>query len=859
MQICFNYVQKNYKMLVISILVSIVFLFEWAYADSFDFGKTDSPVISYGSVDSLIVSGYSVFGNEMERIDTDAYIVIPIDGDVDKLFYKFSVQQGTTIKAKTYFSIDRKGFSNKIFAENVLKNNKEISVKIPDNCTSVKIKLVGDYGKKISFGGVALSKDVLCMGRRLVVAFLVISAIVFVLFKLLTKYMNIENPIYYFAGILLVGEILFVLICFFSKNYYWGSYFCATVHNDSFMDHFNMLLLLNNDNPYYLDASYPAMCFFILKILYMFLPDSVKGIDRSSYLRDVEDAMFGFMIMIIICMCAIYLLLNKILKEDSNKALLFSLLFSGPILYMVQRGNIIIIAFVFLLVYIAYFDSDNKKKRYIAYFALALSASIKVYPALFGLMTLKKKRYKETILLVLIGFTVFILPFFAFDGVNTIKAFLHGLSSASGVMAKHGAGQNISLYNIGNVLGIFFKTEVKLSQTVLVIVTLVLLLLAFATNVEWEALFLVATACAWFPTFSFSYVLVLFIPAIIFAVKSKEYISKKDMFLLAALLIPLGLPYIPMIDRYLSTSEIILKMSFSSVIINAIIVYFVVRISLRIILELISKGTSLKHILWIDRIAVMLICCVICACFIMYNYKPYNSKYNFAGKGTERVPYEISSVDDLVYLAKLTNDGEDFAGAFFVQTKDIEFDGVTSYTPIGWSEKRKTFSGTYDGKGHSIINYYSMSDRDEDMGLFGKLNGTVCNLNLLNCNMGGEAVGGIAYEVAENGEIINCYVNGLLKGYNIGGIAAVNKGTISNCISFINSDAVNVEGIASNDEQQGRIISSFSNENTSYSMLNGNALTIINNYVNTENSKLFSDHELKLWVGDEKYFVRLEK
>ena len=248
-----------------------------------------------------------------------------------------------------------------------------------------------------------------------------------------------------------------------------------------------------------------------------------------------------------------------------------------------------------------------------------------------------------------------------------------------------------------------------------------------------------------------------------------------------------------------------------------------------------------------------LICFMIVVVGVNFN-RAYSDKYKFTGKGTKDCPYEINDVDDFIYLADTVNSGEKFIGAYFVQTGDITFDGITSVDPVGWADKDAEFCGTYNGQGYSINNYYSMSDNDENMGVFGVLSGKVINLNLHNCNISGESSGGIAYKVMGSGVIANCFVNGSLNGYYTGDIAVHNLGTIENCAAFVNASSDKSYDIASI-EENGRIINSYDNNSSVLSMLDSKSMERLNSHVDVNNKGLLKESELCYWEYNENYFI----
>ena len=176
------------------------------------------------------------------------------------------------------------------------------------------------------------------------------------------------------------------------------------------------------------------------------------------------------------------------------------------------------------------------------------------------------------------------------------------------------------------------------------------------------------------------------------------------------------------------------------------------------------------------------------------------------GDGSESAPYEISSAEELQYLANLLAEDalSDYRGKHYILTADISLNDVSGYE--NWGEERPAydwkpigtkaaFTGVFDGNGHVISGLYLNRDieesNEEDSADYGGLfayvyQGTIKNLNLTEVyiEVSGERsrVGGIA-GMASKTQIFDCTVDGKLIGYDgyYGGIAGNASGTISGC------------------------------------------------------------------------------
>lgn len=132
------------------------------------------------------------------------------------------------------------------------------------------------------------------------------------------------------------------------------------------------------------------------------------------------------------------------------------------------------------------------------------------------------------------------------------------------------------------------------------------------------------------------------------------------------------------------------------------------------------------------------------------------------GDGTEANPYKISSADELASLSELVNGGQNYEGKYFKLTEDIDLKG-REWKPIGKEYGDGSFSGSFDGGGHSISNM-NVNDIDNG-GLFGtvKKASVIQNIRLLSPTVNARQFGGALIGWCENVELIkNCYAENII-------------------------------------------------------------------------------------------------
>lgn len=160
-------------------------------------------------------------------------------------------------------------------------------------------------------------------------------------------------------------------------------------------------------------------------------------------------------------------------------------------------------------------------------------------------------------------------------------------------------------------------------------------------------------------------------------------------------------------------------------------------------------------------------------------------------------PYQISTGKELVYLAQLVNDGNNFSGKTIVLTADIDLNNQ-AWTPIGNEngfDAELAFSGTFNGDGYTVS---GLNVPDTYFpGLFGQIStsAVVQNLIVKGSVTGGDEASGTWAEAAgvaayNDGCIQNCGFYGTVTGSSDGSVSvygltgSMGGGTVKNCWYF---------------------------------------------------------------------------
>lgn len=334
---------------------------------------------------------------------------------------------------------------------------------------------------------------------------------------------DVELAIKRCSLIVIIATFIFVAINLFTRSAYLNSYFIPD-WQDSFMDFFNTMESVRMGDPYYADANYPPLVFLLFKVLYhIVIPGDISNLPNprgeAFEMRSYMPSMLMMLLMYLECSLIIALCIRKMMRGQCSGAIdlfVVSVFVSGPFVFLLERGNVLLITFSLVMLFFTFQDSEKRWQRVLGCMSLAAAASMKLYPAIFAILLLKEKRYRSFWLTVVLGVALFVLPFFFFEGVSSISAFFNGLLKSSSEQGARGFGLNYSFYNLISLIMGMIGVRVELPASFLSLVALLISLVVFlCAESHWQKVFACSLACVWVPSFSYTYTLVMFVPVFI--------------------------------------------------------------------------------------------------------------------------------------------------------------------------------------------------------------------------------------------------------------------------------------------------------------------------------------------------------
>lgn len=314
---------------------------------------------------------------------------------------------------------------------------------------------------------------------------------------------------------------------------------------DSFMDFFNSIQY--GRKPYTVGVIYPPLINLIYAIFGMGIPDSVKAQGTLAYRTSLQGivALVLFYVMAVL----LYIIAWKDDSRFTNKEKLFlttATFFTLPFIYAVERGNSLLWCVPLTMLFVNNYNKKEKSKRILAIVALALAASMKMYPAFFGILLVREKKWKEALTAVVVGAITMFAPFLLMEkGNRSPLLWLSNIAKTSEMFQSTGYGYKVNLSNTIGFIESEFGIHITGTNFLIIAVLLInsLLVLIKKNMPQWKCIALLALITILVPGFSYTYT-IMFMLIPFFCFLGSEHDQKWDcyyliLFMLMFVLLPI--------------------------------------------------------------------------------------------------------------------------------------------------------------------------------------------------------------------------------------------------------------------------------------------------------------------------------
>lgn len=363
------------------------------------------------------------------------------------------------------------------------------------------------------------------------------------------------------------GTIDMLLPWLFGKHQFYENFLFKNLHlsadiNDTFMDFFNSIQY--GRAPYTRDVIYPPL----INVIYAVFGKMVPLALRAKGTVAVRNTGLGLAVFALFCAmtAVIYAIAVAGLKGFTVREKVFlgiGLCFTIPAVFCIERGNSVWLCVAFTMIFVNWYDSDVPVQHWIAIFSLAVAAAIKIYPAAFGLLLIRHKKWKETAEAVAVGAVVMFAPFFLLQKDNrSIVRWISNIINCNNEFQNIGYGFKLNLSNTMQILSSFFQINLDVATKIFLILIALAncILVVWNTKMEeWKAVALLTLLMILIPGFSWTYTMMfIFIP--ITAFLGKEERTDWDAFYLVLFIALAGI--VPVMNQFDAFSAVNLDLKY---------------------------------------------------------------------------------------------------------------------------------------------------------------------------------------------------------------------------------------------------------------------------------------------------------
>lgn len=362
--------------------------------------------------------------------------------------------------------------------------------------------------------------------------------------------LNTKTLLKTYFGVFTVSSILFfIMLAITDGQSFYNTLFRNSGGTDFFMDFFNSIRDASTKDVYKEGIIYPPLAnIFFYIISGMIDPElAATRFSKRTLLQRDYVCLFLYFVFVVLCL----LLFSKLIKQFLAKhgldrfssAFAVMLIFSYPMIYCVQRGNIVLLSLVFSMFFVFNRNSENKFVKELSFILLAIAAGIKLYPAAFGLLLLVDKKYKEAIRLVIYGVICIILPFFFYDGFESIGDLLNNLNEFSEYSLNKLSPEFVCIDVLAMYANLLFGFAYSDVYFFLATITfLSALVIIIISDKEWQKIWAIVYLIMNYPSTARTYILIFAIIPFIVFLCSKSFRKRDIMYYVAFLLMLVVIP-----------------------------------------------------------------------------------------------------------------------------------------------------------------------------------------------------------------------------------------------------------------------------------------------------------------------------
>ena len=342
-----------------------------------------------------------------------------------------------------------------------------------------------------------------------------------------------------FSG-LLSGDTLI------SSSYVWAR------GDDALMDLFNPMKSQIRTNywgvGFYSDVgeTYPPLARALVWVLAQLFPFDVMR--QNSYA--IRTSSFGVLLAFFLAaaVCALlFLVWSKQLKDVRGRYFLpLAILTCPAFVFGLERYNLVLFAFLLIVLFLAGYRSENNFIRNMAYCCLALATALKIYPVVLALLILREKNMKHILQCAAWGIGVFLIPFAFCGGYSAIFQYIRNVGTS---FTRYAGAWDDGVINFSNTMMLLTQMFTgdavlggSISGYILYPLTMLLAVCGLLTRKRWKAMLAATLILVLFPGFSVYYMAIFYALPLLALMTEKKFERLDFVYagLLSVTILPLG-------------------------------------------------------------------------------------------------------------------------------------------------------------------------------------------------------------------------------------------------------------------------------------------------------------------------------
>lgn len=303
---------------------------------------------------------------------------------------------------------------------------------------------------------------------------------------------------------------------------------------NQFSDYFfHVSMAQDRRNLYSLSSNvcFPPLAYCMYYFLYRFAPSDVDIMDWEAY-KNSDNALTIFVIYNLICAIFLLYVIRSYMKKSSLKydvilpiALLMSIPFCAT---SIQRGNAVMLVSITLSLFFLWNDDISKIKQEVALVLLAVAAGFKTYPALCGIIYIKRKEWAKAVRCLIYGIVLYFGPFVFFGGLSGLRSIISNYLSRETAAPRTGTARGVILYFLNKLAAFTPIANTRISVAGELLFIVILLISFFIAKKRWqESLFLCGIMSVCIPSNNMYTAIYFLIPCLMFLSENAENKLKK--------------------------------------------------------------------------------------------------------------------------------------------------------------------------------------------------------------------------------------------------------------------------------------------------------------------------------------------